>query len=29
MTGERDGYRVVGGDPRYPSVLMRQDEVAE
>jgi len=26
---EREGYRVVGGDPRYPSVLMRRDEVGE
>lgn len=25
---ERDGYHIVGADPRYPdSVLMRRDEV--
>lgn len=23
---EADGYHAVGGDPRYPTVLMRRDE---
>ena len=25
---EADGWTAVGKDPRYPSVLMRRDEVA-
>jgi hypothetical protein len=25
---EAEGYRAVGGDPRYPSVLMRKDDDA-
>ena len=25
---EAEGYYIAGGDPRYPSVLMRRDEVA-